>query len=134
MKFLVYILLALLVAGPALADKPNRSIKCTTFLSLAATNDNTPLFLAPVGGGTLKRMACYTDPDVTTPAVISFEDGAANDVTHATLTCTENGGTPTWIPATAGNSFVQGEAVVFDVDNASDTQPYTICVDFQGRQ
>lgn len=132
-KIFALSLLGFFLAGPAMADN-TRQIECIAVAALASTNNNSAFGLAPKGGATMLRATCYTDANATTPAVISFEDGAANDVTHATLTCGENGTTPTWIPATAANTFLEGEPIVFDVDNSSDTQQYTICVELKTKQ
>lgn len=123
---------AVLFAPIAQADQSVDRI-CIQNLALAAASDNQAFSIAPYGGATLLRVACYTDANATTPATVLFEDGAGN-ATTGTATCAENGGTATWAVVTAGNTFVEGEALVYDVTNAADLQTYTICADIKVRE
>lgn len=126
-RFLSILLIAFLVAGPALADN-SRVPVCTSYLALASTSDDTVLAIAPPGGAKVLAVGCQGDADITTPPVISFEDSGGTAVTHGTLTCAENGANITWVPATAANTFLQGEGIVFDVDNSSTTAVEVVCV------
>lgn len=127
-------LLVLFFALPASADRPAVWRVCDTFLSLAATDDDTPVAIAPQGGAKLRRAGCYTDADAVTPAQLSFEDQDAN-ATTGTVTCGENGvDEVTFTTMTLGHYFAEGEAILFDIDNGSDTQDYVVCVDLLVRE
>jgi hypothetical protein len=132
MRFLITLLVAMFVAFPAFADVDD-TVVCTSFVGLAATDDDQPLFIAPYGGAEVLRVGCLHDADLATPAQISFEDGGGTAVTHATLTCAENGAALTWIPATGANGLVAGEALVFDVDNSSTTGDTVVCAQVRAK-
>lgn len=131
-KLIAFSLLALFLAGPAAADN-NRQLVCASYLSLASTNDDTVLAIAPPGGAKVLAIGCGGDADITTPGAISFEDSAGNAVTASTLVCAENGANLTWAPATAGNTFLAGEGIVFDIDNGMTTAAITVCAYIETR-
>jgi len=125
MKYFAILLAALFVAAPAFADSDVQTI-CTSFVALAATDDNQPLLAAGPVSPTVVRVGCAGIADVATPAAISFENAAGTALTHATLTCAEAGAAMAWQPITAGGIGPNG-ILAFDVDNSSTTGDVVVC-------
>lgn len=133
MRFLITLLALVAFASPALADQDLETI-CTSFVNLSAGDDDMPLFIAPRTGAKVVRVGCLHDANLATPAQISFEGGNGNEaVTHATLTCAENGASLTWIPTTGTNGIGNGESLLFDVDNTMTTGDTVVCAQVEAK-
>ena len=110
-------------AQPASAPKT----MCTVVESLAAADDNLPLW-TPSVAVTIKTQYCTCVGTCTTPATIALEDGAGNAMT-GTATC----GTATvsrgFTQITAGGGLIAQEVLAMDVTNAvsPETDKYVIC-------
>lgn len=130
MRFLA-LLVALLLTGPAAADNYTQRV-CQTFLGLAATDDNTPLFVGMPGGSKLIRIGCFVNADVAIPASIAVENGAGT-AADTNLLCAENGANVTWAIPSTDFYFGENDEIRFDVVLGT-TGDYTICGDFSVSQ
>ena len=131
MKIFIATLIALFVAGPAFADRAPLQRICTNHEAMAQADDDVPVFVAPFGGAVIKRVGCATLLDVATPATVQYQIGLT-DVTHALLTCGENGVPAVWVAATALNTMVEGDLLSFDTDTGT-TGDYVVCAEVQTR-
>lgn len=106
---------------------------CATIQNLSSTNDHLPLWASPISVQ-VRAAWCTCTGTCTTPATITFEDGAQNAIT-GTVTCGTAAAPGALTPlAGAATTLVAREQLGINVTNTPNPDGadyYTVCWTYQ---